>query len=258
MSPPESICSLGVAPPDFNIYGTRRTNHEVMIRGTFANIRLKNEMAPGTEGGLTTHHPSGEMMTVYDAAMRYAAEETPLVVIGGDAYGTGSSRDWAAKGTYLLGVRAVIAEGLERIHRSNLIGMGVLPLQFPEGVNRKTLELDGSEVFDLSGLSDGTTARMTVPCRITRQDGSRHRTGTNLPPRYRCRGRVLPKWRNAALLFAGGSRSRLIGCAMEPTIEIRTIYGSSPGVMSGDAFTLRRRSPRHPTRMRSGYLAMDL
>ena len=168
----EYLQSLGVAPPDFNIYGTRRTNHEVMIRGTFANIRLKNEMAPGTEGGLTTHHPSGEMMTVYDAAMRYAAEETPLVVIGGDAYGTGSSRDWAAKGTYLLGVRAVIAEGLERIHRSNLIGMGVLPLQFPEGVNRKTLELDGSEVFDLSGLSDGVAARMTVPCRITRQDGS--------------------------------------------------------------------------------------
>ena len=168
----EYLQSLGVAPPDFNIYGTRRTNHEVMIRGTFANIRLKNEMAPGTEGGLTTHHPSDEMMTVYDAAMRYAAEETPLVVIGGDAYGTGSSRDWAAKGTYLLGVRAVIAEGLERIHRSNLIGMGVLPLQFPEGVNRKTLELDGSEVFDLSGLSDGVTARMTVPCRITRQDGS--------------------------------------------------------------------------------------
>ena len=164
--------SLGVAPKDFNIYGCRRTNHEVMLRGTFANIRLKNEMAPGTEGGFTTHQPSGDVVTMYDAAMRYADEGTPLVVIGGDAYGTGSSRDWAAKGTKLLGVRAVIAEDLERIHRSNLIGMGVLPLQFPDGVNRKTLELDGTESFDLTGLAGGITARMAVSCRITRADGS--------------------------------------------------------------------------------------
>jgi len=151
----EYLQSLGVAPKDFNIYGTRRTNHEVMIRGTFANIRLRNEMAPGTEGGFTTHQPSGDVLTVYDAAMRYAAEGTPLIVIGGDAYGTGSSRDWAAKGTKLLGIRAVIAEGLERIHRSNLIGMGVLPLQFPDGVTRKSLSLDGSETFDLTGLEKG-------------------------------------------------------------------------------------------------------
>ena len=168
----EYLQHLGVAPEDFNIYGTRRTNHEVMIRGTFANIRLKNEMAPGIEGGFTTHQPSGEVTTVYDAAMRYAAEGTPLVVIGGDAYGTGSSRDWAAKGTRLLGIRAVIAEGLERIHRSNLIGMGVLPLQFPTGVDRNTLALDGSETFDLGNLSAGISARMTVPCRITCRDGS--------------------------------------------------------------------------------------
>ena len=143
-----------------------------MIRGTFANIRLRNEMAPGTEGGFTMHQPTGDVLTVYDAAMRYAAEGTPLVVIGGDAYGTGSSRDWAAKGTKLLGVRAVIAEGLERIHRSNLIGMGVLPLQFPDGVTRKTLGLDGSETFDLTGLEQGIEARMAVKLTITRSDGS--------------------------------------------------------------------------------------
>jgi aconitate hydratase len=166
------LLSLGVAPKDFNIYGCRRTNHEVMLRGTFANIRLKNEMAPGTEGGFTTHQPSGDVVTMYDAAMRYADEGTPLVVIGGDAYGTGSSRDWAAKGTKLLGVRAVIAEDLERIHRSNLIGMGVLPLQFPDGMNRKTLKLDGTETFDLTGLAGGITARMAVPCQITCADGS--------------------------------------------------------------------------------------
>ena len=164
--------SLGVAPKDFNIYGTRRTNHEVMIRGTFANIRLRNEMAPGTEGGYTTHQPSGDVLTVYEAAMRYAAEDTPLVVIAGDAYGTGSSRDWAAKGTKLLGIRAVIAEGLERIHRSNLIGMGVLPLQFQDGVSRKTLNLDGSETFDLTGLERGIEPRMAVRLTITRTDGS--------------------------------------------------------------------------------------
>lgn len=168
----EYLQSLGVAPKDFNIYGTRRTNHEVMIRGTFANIRLKNELAPGTEGGFTTHQPTGDVMTMYDAAMRYAEEGTPLLVIGGNAYGTGSSRDWAAKGTKFLGIRVVIAEDFERIHRSNLIGMGVLPLQFTDGVNRKTLALNGSELFDITGLKDGISARMSMPCRITRSDGS--------------------------------------------------------------------------------------
>ncbi|MEK9595730.1 MAG: aconitate hydratase AcnA [Rhodospirillaceae bacterium] len=163
---------LGVAPEDFNIYGARRTNHEVMIRGTFANIRLRNEMVPGIEGGYTVHQPSGDVLTIYDAAMRYAARQTPLVVIGGDAYGTGSSRDWAAKGTKFLGIRAVVAEGLERIHRSNLIGMGVLPLQFPPGVSRKTLSLDGSETFDLTGLEGSIEPQMTVKMTITRSDRS--------------------------------------------------------------------------------------
>lgn len=168
----EYLQSVGVEPKDFNIYGTRRTNHEVMIRGTFANIRLRNEMAREMEGGYTTHQPSGEVLTIYDAAMRYAAEATPLIIIGGDTYGTGSSRDWAAKGTKLLGIRAVIAEGLERIHRSNLIGMGVLPLQFPEAVTRKTLNLDGSEVFDLTGLANGVEPRMRVQLTIIRSDGA--------------------------------------------------------------------------------------
>ena len=168
----EYLQSLGVAPKDFNIYGTRRTNHEIMVRGTFANIRLRNEMAPGTEGGFTTHQPTGDVLTIYDAAMRYAAEGMPLIVIGGDAYGTGSSRDWAAKGTKLLGIRAVIAEGLERIHRSNLIGMGILPLQFQQGVTRKTLGLDGSETFSLTGLETSIKPRMAVKLEIARSDGS--------------------------------------------------------------------------------------
>ena len=143
-----------------------------MIRGTFANIRLRNEMAPGTEGGYTTHQPSGDVLTVYEAAMRYAAEDTPLVVIAGDAYGTGSSRDWAAKGTRLLGVKAVIAESFERIHRSNLVGMGVLPLEFPDGVNRKTLQLDGSEQIELAGLAELTIGAPIV-LTVVRSDGSR-------------------------------------------------------------------------------------
>ncbi len=161
----------GVGPADFNSYGARRGNHEVMMRGTFANIRLRNEMAPGTEGGVTRHMPGGEAMTIFDAAMRYAQEKVPLIIIAGMEYGTGSSRDWAAKGTTLLGVRAVIAESFERIHRSNLVGMGVLPLEFEKGTNRKTLNLDGTEVFDLTGLKGGVTPGMAVTCRITRPGG---------------------------------------------------------------------------------------
>jgi aconitate hydratase len=162
----------GVSAADFNSYGARRGNHEVMMRGTFANIRLRNEMAPGTEGGMTRHMPDGETLTIFDAAMRYAKEKTPLVIAAGAEYGTGSSRDWAAKGTRLLGVRAVIAESFERIHRSNLIGMGVLPLEFESGVNRKTLGLDGSETFDLTGLSGSVKPGMKVPCRIAKAGGS--------------------------------------------------------------------------------------
>jgi aconitate hydratase len=165
-----------VRPQDFNSYGSRRGNHEVMMRGTFANIRIKNEMAPGTEGGFTTHHPSGEVMSIYDAAMRYKAEGVPLVVFGGTEYGTGSSRDWAAKGMRLLGVSAVIVESFERIHRSNLVGMGVLPLVFTNGESRKTLNLDGTETFDLVGLADGIKPRMDVTLRIHRKDGSTQET----------------------------------------------------------------------------------
>jgi aconitate hydratase len=154
----------GVEPVDFNSYGSRRGNHEVMVRGTFANIRLRNQLAPGTEGGITRYLPTGEQTTIYDAAMRYAGDGTPLLVIAGKEYGSGSSRDWAAKGTQLLGVRAVIAESYERIHRSNLIGMGVLPLQFRAGDNAEVLGLTGEETFTIRGLAevDHTTSTLTV------------------------------------------------------------------------------------------------
>jgi aconitate hydratase len=161
-----------VAAKDFNSFGARRGNHEVMVRGTFANIRIRNEMAPGTEGGVTTLQPGGAVMAIHDAAMAYAKDATPLVVVAGKEYGTGSSRDWAAKGTKLLGVKAVIVESFERIHRSNLVGMGVLPLQFAEGVDRKTLKLDGTETFDIVGLA-ALAPRATVPVTLTRADGSR-------------------------------------------------------------------------------------
>jgi aconitate hydratase len=176
----------GVEPRDFNSYGARRGNHEVMLRGTFANIRLRNQLAPGTEGGVTVHVPSGEQMSIFDAAMRYKQEGTPLIVIAGKEYGTGSSRDWAAKGTMLLGARAVIAESFERIHRSNLIGMGVLPLCFEEGTSWQSLGLKGDEQVTIRGLhgelkprqrliaeivsSDGTLKRVPLICRIDTLD----------------------------------------------------------------------------------------
>ncbi|MCY1202741.1 Aconitate hydratase A [compost metagenome] len=164
----------GVAPADFNSYGSRRGNHEVMMRGTFANIRIRNEMLGGEEGGNTLHVPSGEKLSIYDAAMRYQAEGTPLVVIAGKEYGTGSSRDWAAKGTNLLGVKAVIAESFERIHRSNLVGMGVLPLQFKDGQDRKSLKLTGRETLDILGLAGASLRpQMTLHLEITREDGSK-------------------------------------------------------------------------------------
>jgi len=152
----------GVSPGEFNSYGSRRGNHEVMMRGTFANIRLRNKLAPGTEGGWTKLQPSGEQTTIYDAAMRYQQDATPLMIIAGKEYGTGSSRDWAAKGTLLLGVKAVIAETYERIHRSNLIGMGVLPLQFLDGESAESLGLTGAESFDVTGLVDGSPKQVTV------------------------------------------------------------------------------------------------
>ena len=156
----------------FNSYGSRRGNHEIMMRGTFANTRIRNEMAPGTEGGVTRHQPSGEEMPIYEAAMRYQADGVPLVIVAGKEYGTGSSRDWAAKGTQLLGVKAVIVESFERIHRSNLVGMGVLPLQFKDGDSRETLKLLGTETFDITGIADGITPRMDVPCTINYADGT--------------------------------------------------------------------------------------
>jgi aconitate hydratase len=164
--------SLGVGPKDFNSYGARRGNHEVMVRGTFANIRIKNQLVPGVEGGVTIHMPSGEQLAIYDAAMRYKQEGTPLVVIAGKEYGTGSSRDWAAKGTLLLGVRVVIAESYERIHRSNLVGMGVLPLEFQPGQNAASLCLTGRERFDVEGIATGLKPGKKLTVRAIGEDGT--------------------------------------------------------------------------------------
>ncbi|HEY1976312.1 MAG TPA: aconitate hydratase AcnA [Candidatus Baltobacteraceae bacterium] len=150
----------GIEPKDFNSYGARRGNHEVMARGTFANVRLRNHLVPGVEGGVTRHLPTGEQMSIFDAAMKYQSTQTPLIVLAGREYGSGSSRDWAAKGPYLLGIKAVIAESFERIHRSNLIGMGVLPLEFVDRANRSTFGLTGEEVYDVTGIAGGITPRM--------------------------------------------------------------------------------------------------
>jgi aconitate hydratase len=184
---------------DFNSYGSRRGNHEVMMRGTFANVRIKNLMVPGTEGGVTMHQPDGERMSIYDASMKYQSEGTPLVVIAGQEYGTGSSRDWAAKGTRLLGVKAVIAQSFERIHRSNLVGMGVLPCQFKEGTNAASLNLEGTETFDITGLEEGeVTPRQDVTLTIHRADGSTEevplilRIDTPIEIDYYLHGGILP------------------------------------------------------------------
>jgi len=170
----EYLQQHGVNVVDFNSYGSRRGNHEVMMRGTFANIRIRNEMVPGTEGGYTNHIPTGDQLSIYDAAVRYQGEDIPLVIFAGKEYGTGSSRDWAAKGTRLLGVKAVIAESFERIHRSNLIGMGVLPLQFAEGETRSTLAIQGDEIVDIALPGDDVeiTPRQGLELRITRPDGT--------------------------------------------------------------------------------------
>jgi aconitate hydratase len=159
------LVAQGVQPVDFNSYGARRGNHEVMMRGTFANIRLRNLLLPGTEGGVTLYLPGSEQLSIFDASMKYQAARTPLVILAGKEYGTGSSRDWAAKGTMLLGVRAVIAESFERIHRSNLIGMGVLPLQYKDGQNAQSLGLTGKESFDIAGLNQGAAKSVKVVAR---------------------------------------------------------------------------------------------
>ncbi|HET7624329.1 MAG TPA: aconitate hydratase, partial [Verrucomicrobiae bacterium] len=161
----------GVEAGEFNSYGSRRGNDRVMTRGTFANVRIKNLMAPGTEGGVTKYQPSGEQMSIYDAAVKYAEHRTPLVIFAGQEYGTGSSRDWAAKGTALLGVKAVIAQSFERIHRSNLVGMGVLPLQFKEGTTAQTLKLDGTETFDITGLGANLKPQQDLTLRVSRANG---------------------------------------------------------------------------------------
>ena len=161
----------GVEVSEFNSYGSRRGNHEVMMRGTFANVRLRNRLVPGVEGGFTRLMPGGEQMSIFDAAMHYADERVPLIVLAGAEYGTGSSRDWAAKGPALLGIRAVIAVSYERIHRSNLIGMGILPLQFPAGVTAESLGLDGTETFDIAGIANGLAPGGTVNVVARRDDG---------------------------------------------------------------------------------------
>jgi aconitate hydratase len=187
----------GVPVPDFNSYGARRGNHEIMVRGTFANVRIRNLMVSGVEGGFTRHQPDGEQMGIYDAAERYRAAGVPLIVIAGHDYGAGSSRDWAAKGTRLLGVRAVIARGFERIHRSNLIGMGVLPCQFPEGVSAQTLALDGTERFDLV-LGEPLRPRQPATLSIERRDGRREsvplllRIDTPIEAAYFLAGGIMP------------------------------------------------------------------
>ena len=162
----------GVEPQDFNSYGSRRGNHQVMVRGTFANVRIKNLMVAPIEGGFTKCQPDGAEMSLYDACMKYQSENVPLIVFAGQEYGTGSSRDWAAKGTRLLGVKAVVAQSFERIHRSNLVGMGVLPLQFKEDENAQTLKIDGTETFDLIGLDAEIKPLQEVTLRITKTDDS--------------------------------------------------------------------------------------
>jgi aconitate hydratase len=173
----QHLVAQGVQPIDFNSYGSRRGNHEVMVRGTFANVRLKNQLAPGTEGPVTVHLPDGEQMSIYDASVKYQAEGTPLIVLAGKEYGAGSSRDWAAKGPRLLGVRAVIAQSYERIHRSNLVGMGILPLQFAADQGAEALGLTGEEVYHLTGLADvlteGFPRGRQLVVRATRPDGSK-------------------------------------------------------------------------------------
>jgi aconitate hydratase len=166
------LIERGVATKDFNSYGSRRGNDEVMVRGTFANVRLRNKLAPGTEGGYAPYLPTGEVMFLYDAAMKYKADGTPLMILAGKEYGNGSSRDWAAKGPYLQGVKVVIAESFERIHRSNLVGMGILPLQFLPGQSAESLGLSGKEVFDVVGLADAVAAGFADGRELTVRAGS--------------------------------------------------------------------------------------
>jgi aconitate hydratase len=187
-----------VAAEDFNSYGSRRGNDRVMTRGTFANVRIKNLMVPGVEGGVTKLQPVGQQMSIYDASIKYQQDGTPLVVLAGQEYGTGSSRDWAAKGTNLLGVKAVVAQSFERIHRSNLVGMGVLPMQFKDGTTAQSLKLDGTEIYDIVGLGADLKPQQDLTLRITRKDGKvenvpvRCRIDTPIEIDYYQHGGILP------------------------------------------------------------------
>ena len=192
------LLERNVKPADFSNFGMRRCNHEIMLRGTFAHVRIKNLMAPGTEGPVTVHQPSGEQTTIFEAAMRYQQERVPLMVFAGEEYGTGSSRDWAAKGTQLLGVKAVIARGFERIHRNNLVGMGVLPCQFQGDTTWQSLGINGSETFDLLGVSGDLKPGQEVTLVIHRRDGTSQsvpltlRIDTPIEVDYYRNGGILP------------------------------------------------------------------
>ena len=204
----------GVKPADFNSYGSRRGNHEVMVRGTFANVRLKNKLAPGTEGGVTRLLPEGEGMSIFDASVKYAERGVPLVILAGKEYGSGSSRDWAAKGPKLLGVRAVIAESYERIHRSNLVGMGILPLQYVEVESTASLELTGEELYDFPGLRNLLDAKFANG-RIAHGRNNRARRNqkeipNHRPHRHSAGDPLLRKWRNLAVRPAAVSGKELI------------------------------------------------
>ena len=199
------LIANGVKPSEFNSYGARRGNHEVMMRGTFANIRLRNQLAPGTEGGWTLHQPSGEKMTIYDAAMRYKQEGVPLMVLAGKEYGAGSSRDWAAKGTLLLGVRAVIAESYERIHRSNLVGMGVLPLEFKPGETAESLGLTGHESFTVDRRRQADAAGKAPRARARRSGQGKAVSRPWLAP-------ILPK-RSLTTAMAGSCPTFCVRCS---------------------------------------------
>ena len=230
------LLGKGVQRQDFNNYTTRRANHEVAVRATFANIRLRNRMVPGVEGGMTKLMPDGAVMRVYEAAEEYGRRGVDLVVVAGRNYGCGSSRDWAAKGVALLGVKAVIAESFERIHRTNLVGMGVLPLQFPDGVTADTLRLDGTETFDITGLESGVGVRSRVACTIRRTDGSNAtvaltaRLDTGEDVEYWRHGGILPRvWRSYVTgQGLAGEAGRLVETGRDDDMAARELPDAVP------------------------------
>ena len=229
--PGRYLVEHGVERKDFNSYGSRRGNHEVMVRGTFANVRLRNLLVPGSEGTWTVHLPDGEEATIFDAAERYRAEGVPTVVLAGKEYGSGSSRDWAAKGPNLLGVRAVIAESYERIHRSNLIGMGIVPLQYPDGETAESLGLTGRETFAVEGLENGEASE----ARVTAHAGRRRRAGRlprPRPARHAARARVPPPRRDPALR-AAQARGRLAAVSAEIHHVARGFSGATEAYERG-------------------------